>query len=155
MESSQIELTSFQISQLESFIKANPNGKELKRALAVKLALEDYPYRQIGEILKVSIGFISKWKNNFVEEGIEGLKSRHKGSQGYLTPEQKKEVIDWISQKDSRNVEEVEYYIAEKYDVIFQSKQSYYALLKLAGMSWQKSQKKILKPILSWSRKRK
>ena len=51
-----------QIRILKDFIKSNPEPRELRRAIAVKLALEGYVYRRIKKILEVSIGFISKWK---------------------------------------------------------------------------------------------
>ncbi|PSP34976.1 MAG: hypothetical protein BRC57_09745 [Cyanobacteria bacterium QS_8_48_54] len=130
------------ITLLEDFIKDHPSGKELKRALAVKLALENYSYRDIQSILNVSLGFITKWKHYFQTDGVEGLQSRHRGSQGYLSLEQKRKIVSWISQQGSLNVEQLEFHIAKFYDVVFRSKPSYYDLLKEAGMSWHKSKKK-------------
>ena len=49
--------------------------RELRRAIAVKLALEGYVYRRIQKILEVSIGFISKWKTAFKIGGLEAIKS--------------------------------------------------------------------------------
>ena len=74
------------ITLLEDLIKDHPSGKELKRALAVKLALENYSYRDIQKILEVSLGLITKWKHYFEAEGVKGLQSHHRGSQGYLKP---------------------------------------------------------------------
>ena len=48
------------IKLLENFIKNHPSGKELKRALAVKLSWENHPYRDIQKILEVSLGLIRK-----------------------------------------------------------------------------------------------
>ncbi|PSO65482.1 MAG: IS630 family transposase, partial [Cyanobacteria bacterium QH_6_48_35] len=42
------------IKLLENFVKDHPSGKDLKRALAVKLSLENYSYRDIQKILEVS-----------------------------------------------------------------------------------------------------
>lgn len=39
---------------LEEFIRSNPEGREVKRALAVNLALKKYGYKEISEILNVS-----------------------------------------------------------------------------------------------------
>ena len=74
------------ITLLEDLIKDHPSGKELKRALAVKLALENYSYRDIQKILEVSLGLITKWKHYFEAEGVKGLQSHHRGSQGYFKP---------------------------------------------------------------------
>jgi len=35
-------------------------------------------------------------------------------------------------------------YLKKQYDVVFESNQSYYNLLKEAGITWKKTQKKIL-----------
>jgi len=56
---------------LEEFIKTNPDSRELKRVLAVKLALSGYAYRAIQEIIGVTPGFIAKWKKEFISAGIQ------------------------------------------------------------------------------------
>ena len=35
----------------------------------------------------------------------------------------------------------MEYHLAETYDVVYESKQSYYDLLEAAGLSWKKTSK--------------
>ena len=84
------------IQALKDLINSNPDPRELKRALAVKLALEGDAYRAIQEILGVSYGFISKWKTNFLAWGIPGIRLAHQGRQGLLTQAQIKEVMDWL-----------------------------------------------------------
>ena len=49
-----------EIAQLESFIKSNPDPRELKRGLAVKMAIQAYPYKRISQLLGVSRAC---WKN--------------------------------------------------------------------------------------------
>ena len=49
-----------QIKQLDDWIKTNPDSRELKRAMAVKLTLQGWTYRAIASILNVSNSFISK-----------------------------------------------------------------------------------------------
>jgi hypothetical protein len=53
-----------QIERLINFINSNGDSREMKRALAVKLALQGYVYRTIENILNVSQGYVSKWKKN-------------------------------------------------------------------------------------------
>ncbi|HBB31397.1 MAG TPA: hypothetical protein DDZ80_07705 [Cyanobacteria bacterium UBA8803] len=62
-----------EIKHLEDFIKGNPDSREFKRALAVKLALEGYAYRAIKKSLGVSYGFISKWKKVLSCRGYQKL----------------------------------------------------------------------------------
>lgn len=131
-----------QIQELDEWIKSNRDSRELKRALAVKLALQGWGYRAIAEILNVSKSFISKWVNRFLEGGIEELKLSYQGAKSYLTAQQKQEVIYWIKEQKYWDLSELECYLVEQYDVVFQSPSSYYELLKLAQISWQKAQKK-------------
>lgn len=123
------------MESLLEFIQSNPDPRELKRALAVKMTLTGYKHWEIGKILGASSGFISKWKQVFVEQGIAGLSLGYKGSLGYLSPSQKQEVIAWLKTKAYWNLEELEYYVAHHYDVVFKSKQSYYELFQAAGIS--------------------
>lgn len=129
-----------QLETLTEFIKSNPKPQELKRALAVKLALSGYLYRSIQEILSVSLGAISLWKNAFEYGGIERLKSHHKGGQSFLNRCQQEEVIDWLIEQEAWDISELEAYLIERYDVVFKSRQSYYDLLKKARITWQKGE---------------
>lgn len=128
------------IQSLREFIKRNPDPRELKRALAVKLALEGWAYRAIKESLGVSYGFISKWKSCFQAGGITGIRLAYKGRESFLTKEQTEAVIAWIVSQEHWDVSELEVYLIEQYDVVFQSAQSYYELLNKARISWQKGQ---------------
>lgn len=62
------------MEELNAFIESNPDPRELKRALAVCMVSEGYKHREIIKILQVSSGFISKWKQEYILNGIEGLK---------------------------------------------------------------------------------
>ncbi len=55
------------MEELLDFIQANPDTRELKRALAVQMAMKNYDLATIGSILGVSLGFVSKWKYIFVD----------------------------------------------------------------------------------------
>ena len=46
-----------------------------------------------------------------------------------------------LQTKSYGNLDKLITYLDEKYNVIYQAKQSYYELLKAAGISWKKSQK--------------
>jgi transposase len=128
-----------QIQQLKDFIKSRRDSREVTRALAVKLALEGYTYRSIVEALGISYSFVSKWKKAFQKSGIDGLKLAHKGSKSYLSQAEKNEIASWLSQQKSWKVSDLECYLAEQYNIVFKSKQSYYQLLKEARIEEQKS----------------
>lgn len=131
-----------EIKELDEWIKTNPDSRELKRALAVKLSLQGWTYQAVGSILKVSISFVGKWKNQFKYRGLAGLKLTYKGAKSYLTKEQKQEVINWLQEQEYWDLAELECYLIDQYDVVFKSPTSYYALLKEAKISWQKAQPK-------------
>lgn len=130
------------VKELSEFIQSNPNPRELKRALAVQMVLQEYTYFEIRDVLKISVGLISKWKQAFEEQGVAGLVLQHQGSRGYLDAEQRQAVIDWLQQKNYWNLSELQHYLADTDEVVFASKQSYYDLFAEAGISWKKTQKR-------------
>jgi len=129
------------ISILTEFIQTNPSARELKRALAVKLALQSTPYAKITTLLGMHKSCITKWKQKFETAGLDGIKLGYQGSKSYLTLSQRAEVITWLQTKEYINIDELFTYLSERYDVTYQSKQSYYELLSAANISWKKSQK--------------
>lgn len=129
------------MGKLVEFIQSNPDPRELKRALAVQMVLKGYLYRQITEILSVSDSFVSKWWLVFEGEGVLGLQLNYKGSEGYLKPQQRQAVINWLQQKNYWNLAQLQQYISDTYSTSFKSRQSYYELFAAAGISWKKTQK--------------
>ncbi|BDA76109.1 hypothetical protein CAL7716_102750 (plasmid) [Calothrix sp. PCC 7716] len=130
------------MEELLNFIQANPDPRELKRALAVQMVMKNCNISTIANVLGVSLGFISKWKYMYVEQGIEGLKLKYKGSRSYLDGAQTQTVISWLKQKNYWHLEELKEYVEDNFNVIFESNQSYYDLFKQANISWKKAQKK-------------
>jgi putative transposase len=129
------------ITLLVEFIRSNPDSRELKRALAVKMALEGKPYSKITELLGIHKSCITYWKKRFEARGIDGIKLGYQGSKSYLTPEERAEVISWLKTKNYWIFDELVTYLDENYEVVYESKQSYYTLLSEAGISWKRSQK--------------
>ncbi len=78
---------------LEQFIQSNPNPRELKRALAVQMSQRGYSYREIRDVLQVSVGFISNCNQRYTAKGVAGLQLNYWGTQGYLKAEQKQELF--------------------------------------------------------------
>jgi putative transposase len=121
------------LNTLLEFILTNPEPRELKRAVAVQMVLEGYRHQEIKDQLGVTSGFISKWKSVYATQGIDGLKLAHKGKSSYLTPEQKQQVIDWITAQSYCTIDQVKRYVLNQYDVVFKSNTSYYKLLQITG----------------------
>ena len=130
------------MKELTEFIQSNPDPRELKRALAVQMVIQNYTYHAIRDVLKVSVGFITKWRQSYEQQGVAGLHLRHQGSRGHMTLEQRQAVLVWLKQKNHWHLGELQQHLEEQYDVVFESKQSYYTLFADAGISWKKTQKR-------------
>ncbi|MDF5718726.1 MAG: winged helix-turn-helix domain-containing protein [Rhizonema sp. NSF051] len=130
------------MEELIEFIQATSDSRELKRALAVQMVMQNYNHSTIANILGVSVSFISKWKYIFVEQGIIGLRLKYKGSKSYLDSAQRQIVLNWLKQRNYWHLSELKEYIEDSFSVVFDSNQSYYDLLKDANISWKKTQKK-------------
>ncbi len=128
--------------ELSQFIQGNPDPRELKRALAVQMVLQEYRHREIQAVLQVSSGFISKWTRAFELQGVGGLELKHKGSTGYLDVGERLAVLEWLKQKNYWDLQELQAHLENRYDVVFGSLQSYYELFHTAGISWKKTQKR-------------
>ena len=130
-----------QIASLESFIESVSDARELKRAMAVKMAIQKYPHKLIAQLLSVSNTSISDWKKAFKTNGLEGLRLKYKGSEKYLNLEQIAEVISWLNNKQYWHLDELVNHLDNQYGIVYKSKQSYYNIFSSANISWKKSQK--------------
>jgi putative transposase len=126
---------------LNNFINSNPDARELKRALAVKYVKLGKSYREIMELLNVSLGFISKWRHIYEAQGIGGLKLGYKGRASYLSREETEAVIEWLKKGGFWTLEQLRNHLHQEYGVVYKARRSYYDLLKQAGISWKKTQK--------------
>ncbi len=142
------------LEDLNEFIESNPDPRELKRAIAVRMFLQGYKHREIQEIIGVSSGFISKWTQMYELLGAIALRLNYPGSIGYLEVEQRQSVLSWLKTKNYWNLAELQVYLQDEYDVIFASKQSYYSLFEQAGVSWKKTQKRNPKADPDWVEKK-
>lgn len=129
------------MDELNRFIHSNPDARELKRALAVQMVQQHHKHRQIQSVLQVCSAFISKWTRRYKDQGTAGLRLGYQGSQSYLNVEQRQQVLAWLKEKNYWNLEELQTHLEVDYDIVFQSKQSYYDLFTQAGISWKKNQR--------------
>jgi putative transposase len=127
------------ITELQEFIDERPDAREVRKALAVKLVYQSYKYEEIQTILDVSLGSISSWKQAYETEGISGIRLNYKGRKSYLNTQQREEVLAWLQTKECWELGELEYKLAEEYDVIYESKRSYYNLFDAAGSALEEN----------------
>lgn len=127
------------MESIDSLINESKDVRELKRALSVKMLAAEIEPQKIAQVLNVTEQYVSKWKGIHKQKGVDGLKLGYQGSQGYLTLGQKEAVVAWIKEQESITIEGLRDYLEAEYQVVYRSKQSYYELLKEAGLSYHRT----------------
>jgi putative transposase len=130
------------MEKLNEIINEAMDAREVKRALCVKMRLTEIETKQICTLLNVSPQYVSKWSGIYETQGAASLKVSYVGSEGYLSDEARQKTVAWIQEHETISVEALRDYLETEYAVIYQSKQSYYDLLAVAGMSYHKTEKK-------------
>ncbi|MBI3650817.1 MAG: winged helix-turn-helix domain-containing protein [Acidobacteria bacterium] len=130
------------MKDLDEIINQSKDVREVKRALGVKMALSEMPTSHICARWNVSQPFVSKWRTKYEIQGAEVLLLGYQGSRGRLSAAQRQEVLGWLGSQETIRIAELRDYLEDHYQVVYQSKQSYYELLQAAGLSYHKSEKK-------------
>jgi putative transposase len=123
---------------LMNFMEQTRDCRELKRAITVRMRLQNYSREQVAELLNVGPDYVTKWSSKFKQEGVAGLKIGYQGSSGYLGEDERREVIEWLTQQKQWSLDSLSQHLKTEYKVVYQSKQSYYEILKQAKLSWKK-----------------
>lgn len=72
--------------------------------------------QKLSKCANVTSGFISKWKQAFEADGVDGILLGYQARAGYLYKEQRMEVIEWLQQKEHWLLEELVTHLSQKYD---------------------------------------
>jgi putative transposase len=128
-------------ADLAAFLAEKRDSREYRRGLAVKLALQGYLYEMICDMLDVSPGFVSQSKTAYEAHGIEGLTLKYQGTRPFLSASERQSVIDWLKAQQEWSVERLHEHIQTTYGIVFQSRQSYYQLLKEAEITYKRAQR--------------
>jgi len=94
-----------------SDIIGSKDNLEMKRALAVKMVFLGFDTKNICALLDVSDSFVSKWKILYENEGAEALRLQYKGGKGFLTEDERYEMIYHLRNLPHCTVEELKDYI--------------------------------------------
>jgi len=127
---------------IDEVINEATDAREVKRAVSVKMGAQGFSPAQICQVLNVSLQYVSKWKGQYEAGGGAVLRLGHRGSESYLREEERHEILQWIGSHETVSVEAVRDYVEEQYGGVYHSKQSYYDLLEMGGMSYHRSEKK-------------
>jgi len=93
------------MATLEDIIDS-PENLEVKRARAVKMFLFDFKTEEICTLLNVSDSLVSKWKIMYENEGASALKVNDQGGTGFLTEQQRIQILLHLDNKPHGSVEE-------------------------------------------------
>jgi putative transposase len=129
------------MDRLAQLIEETTDVRELKRALSVKLGKEGMATETIGAVLQVTPRAVRLWHQRYEREGVDGLQVRYRGSESYLSVEQRQEIEEWLGGRETLTLEEVRDKIEACYGIVYQSKQSYYDLLDASGLSYHRTEK--------------
>jgi putative transposase len=129
------------MDRLAKLIEETTDVRELKRALSVKLSEEGMATEAIGAVLQVTPRAVRQWRQRYKRDGVEGLQVRYRGSESYLRVEQRREIEEWLGSQETITVDAVRDEIEARYGIIYQSRQSYYALLDASGLSYHRTEK--------------
>jgi putative transposase len=129
------------MEDLKTFIQTTHDSRELKRALAVQNTLEGRSWQTVAQELGVCRAFIGKWRKQYEQHGVAGLRLGYRPWQGYLDAAKQQAIVTWLQEQDHWNIRRLAQELERRYGVVYKSKQSYYALLNRAKLSWKKTQK--------------
>jgi putative transposase len=129
------------MDKLAKLIEETRDVRELKRAVCVKLREGGMATAAVGELLHLPPRTVRAWYQRYEREGVEGLRLHYRGSESYLSVEQRQEIEDWLGTQETITVEEVRDEIEARYGISYQSKQSYYDLLEASGLSYHRTEK--------------
>ena len=129
------------MDSLAQMIEETKDARELKRALSVQMVVEGMATADIGELLHVTPRYVRKWCGRYETGGVGALGVGYRGSERYLSVEQRQEIEDWLGAQETVTVAEVRDYIEAHYGIVYQSKQSYYDLLEAGGLSYHRTEK--------------
>jgi len=104
--------------------------------LAVKMLQSGLSPQTIANVLNVSEQYVSKWKVRYEKEGVQALHLAYRGKAPYLNAEQRLQVVTWIQGHETLTIEALRDYVENQYEVVYDSKQSYYDLLTEGDMSY-------------------
>jgi putative transposase len=125
---------------LETFLATVRDAREYKRALVVHLCEQGQRAVEVARLLAVSEAFVSTCRKRYATDGVASFALGYQGGTSFLSADERTEVLQWLADQDRPNVRTLRTHLQETYGVVYESRQSYYALLKAAGLSYKKAQ---------------
>lgn len=125
---------------LDEFLATVRDAREYKRALAVQLCERGQQAADVARLLQVSEAFVSTCRKRYAADGVASFSLGYRGGTSFLSADERSEALAWIADQKHPTLRVVRAYLQETFGVVYESRQSYYALLKEAGLSHKQIQ---------------
>jgi putative transposase len=125
---------------LDAFLATVRDAREYKRALVVQLCARGQRAAEVARLLDVSEAFVSTCRKRYATDGVASFTLGYRGGTSFLSADERSEVLTWIADQQRPTVRMLRTYLQETFGVVYESRQSYYALLKEAGLSHKQIQ---------------
>jgi putative transposase len=125
---------------IDEFLATARDAREYKRALVVQLCERGYRAAEVARLLEVSEAFVSTCRKRYAADGVASFQLGYRGGTSFLSAEERTDALAWIAAQDRPNVRVLHHYLKETFGVVYESRQSYYNLLKDAGLSHKQTQ---------------
>jgi putative transposase len=125
---------------LDEFLATVRDAREYKRALVVQLCERGQRAAEVARLLQVSEAFVSTCRKRYAADGLASFALGYQGGTSFLSADERSEALAWIAAQERPNVRTVRTYLQETFGVVYESRQSYYNLLKAAGLSHKQIQ---------------
>jgi len=126
--------------ELERLYKEEKCPRTRERLLAIKLYYDGRREKEIGDILGRNIRTLRRWKKQWNEGGLEGLRYKQGkgGGRKPKLPEDIWEEIAKVAIAEAMDSKEVAVYIKDKYGIHYSHKTTWKKLRKDLGISFGK-----------------
>jgi putative transposase len=128
------------VQTVDEFLATVRDAREYKRALVVQLCERGHTQADVARLLQVSEAFVSTCRKKYAADGVASFALAYQGGASLLSSDERAEVLSWLADQDKPNVAKLHAYLKDSFGVVYESRQSYYALLKEAGLSHKKTQ---------------
>lgn len=117
-----------------------------QKELIIKLIIDEkMTLAKVAKLTGHARSAIYKWKKQYIENGIEGLKPKKRKARSYLSESKEKEFIERViagpTEKDgiaNFTAKDLQKILKEEFGLIYTQRNSIYNLLKRLGLSWIK-----------------
>ncbi len=141
------------LTPIDEFLATTRDVREYKRALVVQLCERGYRAAEVARLLEVSEAFVSTCRKRYTIDGVASFLLGYQGGTSFLSTDERTEVLIWITDHPHPTVRVLRIHLQTTFGVVYESRQSYYTLLKAAGLSHKQIQARNPKKTMRRSRR--